>query len=43
VNESIITVLRNEIPHLEIVQTGAGNPDFSSSASSGTMELMFLL
>jgi arginine deiminase len=30
VNESIITVLRNEIPHLEIVQTGAGNPDFSS-------------
>ena len=30
VNESIISVLRKEIPHLEVVQTGAGNPDFSS-------------
>jgi len=30
VNESIISVLRKEIPFLEVVQTGAGNPDFSS-------------
>lgn len=30
VRESIITVLQTEIPFLEIVQTGAGNPDFSS-------------
>jgi arginine deiminase len=30
VPESIITVLRKEIPHLEVVHTGAGNPDFSS-------------
>jgi arginine deiminase len=30
VNESIISVLRKEIPYLEVVETGAGNPDFSS-------------
>jgi arginine deiminase len=30
VKESIISVLRKEIPFLEVVQTGAGNPDFSS-------------
>ncbi len=30
IKKSIITVLRKEIPYLEIVQTGAGNPDFSS-------------
>ncbi|MCG8309947.1 MAG: arginine deiminase family protein [Cytophagales bacterium] len=30
VNESIISVLKKEIPYLEIVETGAGNPDFSS-------------
>ena len=30
VNESIIAVLKKEIPYLEVVETGAGNPDFSS-------------
>ena len=30
VNESIISVLKKEIPFLEVVETGAGNPDFSS-------------
>ena len=30
VNESIISVLKKEIPYLEVVETGAGNPDFSS-------------
>ncbi len=30
INESIISVLRKEIPYLEIVETGDGNPDFSS-------------
>lgn len=30
INDSIITVLRQEIPFLEVVETGAGNPDFSS-------------
>ncbi len=30
VKESIITVLKKEIPYLEIVETGDGNPDFSS-------------
>jgi len=29
VNESIITVLKKEIPFLEIVETGDGNPDFA--------------
>jgi len=29
-NESIITVLKKEIPFLEVVETGDGNPDFSS-------------
>jgi arginine deiminase len=30
VNESIISVLKKEIPYLEVVETGDGNPDFSS-------------
>ncbi len=30
VNESIISVLKKEIAYLEIVETGDGNPDFSS-------------
>ena len=30
VNESIISVLKKEIPYLEAVETGDGNPDFSS-------------
>ena len=30
VNESIISVLQKEIPYLEVVETGDGNPDFSS-------------
>ena len=30
VDESIISVLKKEIPYLEVVETGAGNPDFSS-------------
>lgn len=30
INESIISVLKNEIPYLEIVETGDGNPDFAS-------------
>jgi arginine deiminase len=30
VNESIISVLQKEIPYLEIVETGDGNPDFAS-------------
>lgn len=30
VNESIISVLAKEIPYLEVVETGDGNPDFSS-------------
>lgn len=30
VNESIISVLKKEIPYLEIVETGDGNPDFAS-------------
>ena len=30
INESIISVLQKEIPYMEIVETGAGNPDFSS-------------
>ncbi len=30
INDSIITVLKKEIPFLEVVETGAGNPDFSS-------------
>lgn len=30
VNESIISVLKKEIPFLEVVETGDGNPDFSS-------------
>lgn len=30
INDSIITVLKQEIPFLEVVETGAGNPDFSS-------------
>lgn len=30
VNESIIAVLKKEIPYLEVVETGDGNPDFSS-------------
>lgn len=29
VKESIITVLKKEIPYLEIVETGDGNPDFA--------------
>jgi arginine deiminase len=29
VQESIITVLKKEIPYLEIVETGDGNPDFA--------------
>ena len=28
-NESLITLLKKEIPHLDVIQTGAGNPDFS--------------
>ena len=30
VDESIISVLKKEIPFLDVVETGAGNPDFSS-------------
>ncbi len=30
VNESIISVLQKEIPYMEIVETGDGNPDFAS-------------
>ena len=30
INESIISVLQKEIPYLEVVETGDGNPDFSS-------------
>jgi arginine deiminase len=30
INDSIISVLKSEIPFLEVVETGAGNPDFSS-------------
>ncbi len=30
VNESIISVLKKEIPYLEVVETGDGHPDFSS-------------
>jgi len=30
IHESIISVLKKEIPYLEIVETGDGNPDFSS-------------
>jgi len=30
VSESIISVLKKEIPYLEVVETGDGNPDFSS-------------
>ncbi len=29
INESILSVLKREIPHLEVIQTGAGNPDYS--------------
>jgi arginine deiminase len=29
-NESIITVLKREIPYLEVIETGDGNPDYSS-------------
>jgi arginine deiminase len=30
VNESIISILKKEIPYLEVIETGAGNPDFAS-------------
>ncbi len=29
ISESILSVLKREIPYLEVIQTGAGNPDFS--------------
>lgn len=29
INESILSVLKREIPHLEVIQTGAGIPDYS--------------
>lgn len=29
INESILSVLKREIPYLEVIQTGAGNPDYS--------------
>ncbi len=30
IDESIISVLSKEIPHLEVIQTGDGNPDYAS-------------
>ena len=30
IKQSLITILKNEIPHLEVVETGDGNPDFAS-------------
>jgi arginine deiminase len=30
VNESIISILKKEIPYLEVIETGAGNPDIAS-------------
>lgn len=30
VNESIISILKKEIPYLEVIETGAGHPDFAS-------------
>ncbi len=30
IDESITTVLKKEMPYLEVIETGAGNPDFSS-------------
>jgi len=30
IDESIISVLQKEMPYLEVIETGAGNPDFSS-------------
>lgn len=30
IQQSLITILRNEIPHLEVIETGYGHPDHSS-------------
>jgi len=30
INQSLVTILKNEIPHLEVVETGYGHPDFAS-------------
>jgi arginine deiminase len=30
INKSIISILNTEIPYLEIIETGAGNPDYAS-------------